>query len=40
MSPKNRRLFTDEQKVEAVRIVEQSDQPISQIAKELGITAS
>jgi transposase len=40
MSPKNRRLFTDEQKAEAVRIVEQSDQPISHIAKELGITAS
>jgi hypothetical protein len=25
MSPKQRRLFTDEQKVEAVRIVEQSE---------------
>jgi transposase len=40
MSPKNRRLFTDEQKAEAVRIVEQSDQPISHIAKELGISDS
>jgi transposase-like protein len=35
MSPKNRRLFTTEQKSDAVRIVEQSDKPISQIAKEL-----
>jgi transposase len=40
MSPKNRRLFTDEQKAEAVRIVEQSDQSISHIAKELGISES
>jgi transposase-like protein len=35
MSPKNRRLFTAEQKVDAVRIVEKSDKPISQVAKEL-----
>jgi transposase len=40
MSPKNRRLFTDEQKADAVRIVEQSDKPISQVAKELGISES
>jgi transposase len=40
MSPKNRRLFTTEQKADAVRIVEQSDKPISQIAKELGISES
>jgi transposase len=40
MSPKKRRLFTAEQKADAVRIVEQSDKPISQIAKELGISES
>jgi transposase len=40
MSPKQRRLFTAEQKAEAVRIVEQSDKPISQVAKELGISES
>jgi transposase len=40
MSPKNRRLFRDEQKADAVRIVEQSDKPISHIAKELGISDS
>jgi transposase len=40
MSPKQRRLFTDEQKSDTVRIVEQSDKPISQVAKELGISES
>jgi transposase len=40
MSPKQRRLFTAEQKADAVRIVEQSDKPLSQIAKELGISES
>jgi len=40
MSPKKRRLFTAEQKADAVRIVEQSDKPLSQIAKELGISES
>jgi transposase len=40
MSPKNRRLFTAEQKAEAVRIAEQSDKSISQVAKELGISGS
>jgi transposase len=40
MNPKNRQLFTDGQKTEAVRIVEQSDKPISHIAKELGISDS
>jgi transposase len=39
MNPKNRQLFTDK-KTEAVRIVEQSDKPISHIAKELGISDS
>jgi transposase len=40
MSPKQRRLFTDEQKAEAVKIVEPSDKPISHIAQELGISDS
>ncbi len=39
MSPKPRRIFTDEQKAEAVRIVAQSDKPISQIAQEMGLTS-
>jgi transposase len=40
MSPKLRRQFTPEQKAEAVRIVAQSGKPISQIAKEMGLTES
>jgi transposase len=40
MSPKQRRIFTAEQKADAVRIVEQSEKPISQIAKEIGISES
>jgi transposase len=40
MSPKPRRQFTPEQKAEAVKIVTQSGRPISQIAKELGLTES
>lgn len=40
MSPKPRRQFTPEQKAEAVRIVIQSGRPISQIAKEMGLTES
>ena len=40
MSPKPRHVFTDEQKAEAVRIVSQSDKPISQIAQEMGLTES
>ena len=40
MSSKPRRQFTSEQKAEAVRIVTQSDKPISQIAKEMGLTES
>lgn len=40
MSPKPRRQFTPEQKAEAVRIVTQSGKPISQIAKEMGLTES
>ena len=40
MSQKPRRLFTDEQKAEAVRIVNQSGKPVSQVAKEMGLTES
>jgi transposase len=40
MSQKPRRLFTSEQKAEAVRIVQQSGKSITQIAKEMGLTAS
>ena len=37
---KTRRLFTDEQKAEAVNIVKQSGKPVSQVAKEMGLTES
>jgi transposase len=40
MSPKKRRLFTDEQKADAVRIVEQSDKSISQVAQDIGMSES
>uniref|UniRef100_UPI0026146B15 transposase n=1 Tax=Acaryochloris sp. IP29b_bin.137 TaxID=2969217 RepID=UPI0026146B15 len=40
MTQKPRRLFTDEQKAEAVRIVNQSGKPVSQVAKEMGLTES
>jgi transposase len=40
MSNKPRRQFTPEQKAEAVQIVRQSGKPISQIAKEMGLTES
>jgi transposase len=40
MSNKPRRQFTPEQKAEAVRIVQQSGKPISQIAREMGLTES
>lgn len=40
MSPKPRRLSTDEQKAEAVQIVTQPGKPIAQIAKEMGLTES
>lgn len=40
MSNKPRRQFTLEQKAEAVEIVLQSGKPISQIAKEMGLTES
>jgi transposase len=40
MTQKPRRIFTDEQKAEAVRIVNQSGKPVSQVAKEMGLTDS
>lgn len=40
MSQKPRRTFTDEQKAEAVQIVNQSGKPVSQVAKEMGLTES
>ncbi len=40
MSQKPRRTFTDEQKAEAVRIVGQSGKPVSQVAREMGLTKS
>ncbi|NJR71594.1 MAG: IS3 family transposase [Synechococcales cyanobacterium CRU_2_2] len=40
MTKKPRRLFTDEQKAEAVNIVKQSGKPVSQVAKEMGLTES
>ena len=48
MSSKPRRVFTDEQKAEVVRIVahtltaerSSTDKPISQIAQEMGLTES
>jgi transposase len=38
--PKPCRLFTDDQKAEAVRIVNQFGKPVSQVAKEMGLTES
>ena len=38
MSKKTRRTFTDEQKSAAVKIVEESGKPISQVAREIGLT--
>jgi transposase-like protein len=38
--PQKRRLFTAEQKADAVKIVEQSDKPISQVAQDLGMSES
>jgi transposase len=40
MTQKPRRIFTDEQKAEAVRIVGQSGKAVSQVAKEMGLTES
>jgi transposase len=40
MTPRKKRIFTAEQKAEAVKIVEQSGKPITQVAKEMGLTPS
>ena len=40
MSKKPRRKFTDEQKSAAVKIVEELGKPISQVAREMGLTES
>jgi transposase len=40
MTQKPRRIFTDEQKAEAVLIVGQSGKPVNQVAKEMGLTES
>ncbi len=40
MSQKPRRKFTDEQKSEVVKIFEDSGKPISQVAREMGLTES
>ena len=40
MTKKPRRYFTDEQTAEAVNIVKQSGKPVSQVAREMGLTES
>jgi transposase len=40
MTQKPRRIFTDEQRAEAVRIVHQSGKPVIQVAREMGLTES
>jgi len=40
MSQKSRRTFTNEQKAEAVRIVQPSGNPVSQVARAMGLTES
>jgi len=40
MTTKKRPIFTPEQRAEAVRIVEQSGKPITQVAREMGIGES
>ena len=40
MTKKPRRYFTDEQKAEAVNIVKKSGKPVSQVAREMGMTES
>ena len=40
MTKKPRRYFTNEQRAEAVNIVKQSGKPVSQVAKEMGLTES
>jgi transposase len=40
MTPRKKRTFTAEQKAEAVRIVEESGKPVTQITREMGLTAN
>ena len=40
MGKRRRRTFTAEQKAEAVRIVQQSGKPVSQVARDLDLTTS
>lgn len=40
MGKRRRRTFTAEQKAEAVRIVQQSGRPVSQVARELDLSTS
>ena len=40
MSKKPRRMFTPEQKTEAVAIVKQSGKSVNQVAREMGLTES
>jgi transposase len=40
MTPRKKRIFTAEQKAEAVKIVKESGKSISQVAKEMGLTPS
>ena len=40
MTQKKKRIFTAEQKAEAVKIVEQSGKPVMQVAREMGLTPS
>ena len=40
MPRKKRRIFTDEQRAEAVRLVEQTDKSITEIASDLGLHGS
>jgi transposase len=38
MSKKKRRIFTPEQKAEAVKIVRTAGKPVGQVAREMGLT--
>jgi len=40
MSRKKRRTFTAEQRAEAVKIARESDKPLTQVAKDLGLSPS
>ena len=37
MTKRNRRIFTEEFKLEAIRLVEETDKTISQVSRDLGI---